>query len=209
MYDLESKRLVRSRNVLFHENKFNDFDLVTKETVLKQDDANKSFDEDKQFTIIPPEPTVNPIPTDHEENNLLLELRSMRQVDNIGPTRWRKAPERFRPDECHIAESLTAENEEPRCIEEALRSKHSDKRKQALEAEYNSLLDNETWELVPPPENSNIVGSKWVLKLKRMQMETFIDIKLDSWHKDIPKLTEWIMKKCFLPWSDIQASERC
>ena len=138
---------------------------------MKQDDANESFDEDKQFTIIPPEPTVNPIPTDHEKNNpavgATFEENFMRQVDNIGPTRRRKAPERFRPDECHVAESLTAENEEPRCVEEALRGKHSDKWKQALEAEYNSLLDNETWELVPPPENSNIVGSKWVLKLKR------------------------------------------
>lgn len=29
------------------------------------------------------------------------------------------------------------------------------------------MLDNETWELVPPPEGLNIIGSKWVLKVKR------------------------------------------
>ena len=51
-------------------------------------------------------------------------------------------------------------------VEEALKGKHSDKWKQALEAEYNSLIDK-TWELVQPPESSNIVGSKWVLKIKR------------------------------------------
>ena len=62
---------------------------------------------------------------------------------------------------------ITADNEEPQCVEEALKGKHSDKWKQALEAEYNSLIDNKIWELVQPPESSNIVGSKWVLKIKR------------------------------------------
>ena len=38
--------------------------------------------------------------------------------------------------------------------------------KKALEDEYNSLVHNETWELVPPPEDANIVGSKWVFKIK-------------------------------------------
>ncbi len=84
----------------------------------------------------------------------------MRPVEDLGPTRKRKPPERFRPDECHITEN---DHEEPQTTEETL--KHT--WKQALEAEYNSLMNNETWELVPPPEGSNTVGSKWVLKVKR------------------------------------------
>ena len=28
-------------------------------------------------------------------------------------------------------------------------------------------MQNETWELVPPPEGKNIVGSRWVFKVKR------------------------------------------
>ena len=31
----------------------------------------------------------------------------------------------------------------------------------------NSFLENNTWELVPPPENKNVIGSKWVYKVKR------------------------------------------
>ena len=27
-------------------------------------------------------------------------------------------------------------------------------------------MNNQTWELVPPPENKNIVGSRWVSKVK-------------------------------------------
>jgi hypothetical protein len=34
--------------------------------------------------------------------------------------------------------------------------------------DYRSLLDNDTWDLVPPPRNTNIVSGKWVFchKLK-------------------------------------------
>ena len=36
-----------------------------------------------------------------------------------------------------------------------------------MESEYSSLLKNDTWDLVPPPEGKNIVGSRWILKVKR------------------------------------------
>ena len=36
-----------------------------------------------------------------------------------------------------------------------------------MSVELESLTKNNTWELVPPPEGKNIVGSKWVLKVKR------------------------------------------
>ena len=82
----------------------------------------------------------------------------MKQVQNLGTKRQRQAPTKFSPDECNLTESLTAENEEPPSINEALNGKDANKWKQALEEEYNSLIKNETWELVPPPEGCNIVG---------------------------------------------------
>ena len=77
----------------------------------------------------------------------------MQQVRSLGPTRQRKAPDVFHPEECFMSESLTAENEEPQSL------------KEALDAEYSLLISNETWKLVP--KDTNIVGSKWVLKVKR------------------------------------------
>ncbi len=156
MFDLESKRFVRSRNVIFHESKFHSF-----KSVLKEDsEISERSDEDGQFTVIQIDPTISEHTEDNPEVGATYKENFMHQVEDLGPTRKRKTPERFRPDECHITE-----NEEPQTVEEAL--KQSDKWKQALEAEYNSLMNNETWELVPPPEGSNIVGSKWVLKVKR------------------------------------------
>ena len=33
--------------------------------------------------------------------------------------------------------------------------------------EYEALLRNDTWELVPPDPVHNLVGSKWVYRIKR------------------------------------------
>lgn len=39
--------------------------------------------------------------------------------------------------------------------------------KEAMTNEYNALLKNKTWELVPRTESNNIVGNKWIFRVKR------------------------------------------
>jgi len=39
--------------------------------------------------------------------------------------------------------------------------------KQAMQTEFNALLQNQTWTLVPPQQAHNLVGCKWVFKVKR------------------------------------------
>jgi hypothetical protein len=36
-----------------------------------------------------------------------------------------------------------------------------------MKNEFNSLMKNQTWELVPRPSDTNIVGNRWVYKVKR------------------------------------------
>ena len=38
--------------------------------------------------------------------------------------------------------------------------------RQAMEDEYAALQQNKTWSLVPKPVGTNIIGSKWIFKLK-------------------------------------------
>ncbi|KAE8690865.1 hypothetical protein F3Y22_tig00110893pilonHSYRG00648 [Hibiscus syriacus] len=52
----------------------------------------------------------------------------------------------------------------PTTIEEAFQSAAWT---EAVHAEYSALLDNETWVLVPLPADRNLVGCKWLFKLKR------------------------------------------
>ena len=37
----------------------------------------------------------------------------------------------------------------------------------STDSEFKPLIENDTWELVPMPEGRNIVGNKWVLKMRR------------------------------------------
>ena len=60
-----------------------------------------------------------------------------------------------------------ADINEPVNIEEAWSGENSANWKQATNSEYESLMKNNTWELVPPPKGKNIVGSRWVFKVKR------------------------------------------
>jgi histone deacetylase 1/2 len=54
--------------------------------------------------------------------------------------------------------------EEPSTVQEAL----GDQRwVEAMNNEHMALLKNKTWHLVPPPKGKNIIGCKWVYKIKR------------------------------------------
>ena len=167
--DVESKKFVRSKDIVFYENKFHDFETVTKELIIREDPPEEKLgtnhvqNHDVENQVYLPEIA-------NEENLPLVgasyEENFMKQEENFGTKRQRKAPKKFSPDECNFVDSLTAENEELQTISEALNSKDANKWKQALEEKYNSLIKNETWKLVPPPEGCNVIGSKWVMKVK-------------------------------------------
>jgi histone deacetylase 1/2 len=53
---------------------------------------------------------------------------------------------------------------EPQSLDEAL---HHKDWKLAMDAEYNALIDNKTWHLVPPKKGINVIDCKWVYKIKR------------------------------------------
>ncbi|KAA3481454.1 Retrovirus-related Pol polyprotein from transposon TNT 1-94 [Gossypium australe] len=60
--------------------------------------------------------------------------------------------------------AMLVETVEPSTIEEALLSPE---RHAAAQAEYDALIRNSTWELVPRPPHRKIIGCKWLFKIKR------------------------------------------
>jgi hypothetical protein len=53
---------------------------------------------------------------------------------------------------------------EPHTLSEALSDKNWH---QAMEEEYNALIQNKTWHLVPPSNNKNLIDCKWVYRIKK------------------------------------------
>jgi hypothetical protein len=51
-------------------------------------------------------------------------------------------------------------------LDEALSGSHAKEWKDAAESEYQSLLENDTWDLVELPKGREAIGSKWVFKVK-------------------------------------------
>ena len=54
----------------------------------------------------------------------------------------------------------------PQTMEEVLADDCSDEWNQAADAEYASIMQNETWDIVELPSGIQAIGSKWVFKVK-------------------------------------------
>ena len=107
---------------------------------------------------------------DHETHNEEFEDQAATRKSK----RKRIAPERFgtitgdwwenEDIDCLIA---TLDSNEPTDIKEALNGTNALRWKEAIENEYDSLIQNKTWDLVDVPADKNIIGCKWVFKVKR------------------------------------------
>ena len=77
-------------------------------------------------------------------------------------TRVRAAPHRFVHDDyAHAA------LDEPLSYEEAVNGEHGQEWMKAINEELRSLQHNNTWTMVPRRADMNVIGCKWVLKVKR------------------------------------------
>jgi hypothetical protein len=54
-------------------------------------------------------------------------------------------------------------DEEPTCFEEAIQKKEW---ADAMIEEYQSIINNDVWEIVPRPKSKDVVSSKWLFKIK-------------------------------------------
>ena len=52
---------------------------------------------------------------------------------------------------------------EPTCIEDATKQKEW---VDAMVKEYQSIIKNDVWEIVPRPKDNSVVSSKWIYKTK-------------------------------------------
>jgi hypothetical protein len=65
-----------------------------------------------------------------------------------------------------MTHALAAMSEDPRSYSEAMHCPDAPKWKGACNEEYQSLMDNHTWDVVDLPPGRKAVKSKWVFKIK-------------------------------------------
>jgi transposase InsO family protein len=105
----------------------------------------------------------NPETVEHhnpsEPSEVLLDNNSEEAI----PTNNLRRSERIRMKQ---ANAVTSEHFEPKTYKQAITCPDSDKWLVAMSEELRSIDDNNTWSLVELPKGKNLIGSKWVFKVK-------------------------------------------
>jgi hypothetical protein len=85
--------------------------------------------------------------------------------------------------------------EEPQNIAKALTCENSKEWECTMQEEYDSLMANNTWTLVPLPVGKKPISCKWVFKIKQGMNGEVKHYKVRLWREVLPKPTEWIAIK--------------
>ena len=72
----------------------------------------------------------------------------------------------FKPNNSKQSDFLYFTYDEPRTLQEALKSKLKDKWSDAIKSEFLSLKENNTWTLSELPEVKKAIKTRWVFKIK-------------------------------------------
>jgi len=187
--DVESKNIVRTSDCTFFENEF-PFKTRMKQKMPKMDtsitvqydsdsdsdsdDGDEESDEDQNPTQIQLPDSDSDDFNDFDENPTQIQLPDLDSdcfedpCDEAEPPPRRSARNKTissRLRDYEIAGFAGLVNI-PTTIREVMQSSEKDKWEEAMEQEYQSLLDNNTWEVVDRPDNIPVIKSKWIFQKK-------------------------------------------
>ena len=170
LYNEEERKVVYSRDVQFKENVFCKDQYDHLEISSKADVNTK--------TVQPAIPEIIIDGASEEENEDSEPEAAVDDPQNVRrSTRIRKKTQRY-SDSAYQAACLNCSVEadtemcfvcgvdEPTTMAEALKSNEAVEWKAAADSEYKSLLENDTWELVPLPQGRKAITCKWVFRKK-------------------------------------------
>lgn len=165
LYSLETQEIIVTKDARFHENTF-----VTEHATLPTiEEEDESHDNEIIISLSKPSPVLE---TTNEEN-----LSS-----NLRRSQRTKQPN------SRLADFITEEDEQanimqekisddPKTLKEAYSRSDADLWQAAVKEELDSLIKNETWELVDLPKGKSLVQSLWVLTVKRNAQREVIKYK--------------------------------
>ena len=145
----------------------------TQETTLRRDASDvEEVALDKESTatrgIFRDSESLEDIETEDFSQTVGFFEEALEQADRAQPrrgTRARKVPQFFEEIRTHLA--VTEGNyEEPKTVYEVKQADEWDHWYREMNDEVKALQDNETWDLVRPPTDRDVIPGKWVYKVK-------------------------------------------
>lgn len=125
---------------------------------------------DQNNTIQLDESVEEPVNTLNVGANDCVRDSASASAQNSAEEQLRRSERDMKPTQRYQAGFLTNNNEpmknEPSNVIEAMESDEKEQWTVAMNDEYNSLIKNNTWELVDLPKGSKAIGCKWVFKRK-------------------------------------------
>lgn len=177
LWNIKDRKIEVSREVVFDENVFPFKELRDKKKNVQADDSFvcNIFDEDKLVEENEEEDEMYFSGEDRNENE-------ERDEDNVSESESEPEPEQVLRRSsrvpkhrkiCKGACCMLANTErinDPKTVKEAMTSKHAGKWKIAMEEEMQNMLENNVFTLVKRPVDKNVIGIKWVFKVKENEL---------------------------------------
>ncbi|GJP32721.1 hypothetical protein CLOM_g6743, partial [Closterium sp. NIES-68] len=85
---------------------------------------------------------------------------------------------------------------QPPSMDHALAGPQRGKWLVSRDAEYNSQMENHTWDLVYLPNGKKAIQCKWLAKIKRMRKESHQFTRAGWWQRGFSRKRRKITKKC-------------
>ena len=126
-------------------------------------------------------------------------------VMNLHSKRKRRPPEKC----CVAIDEMSVDFEEPCNWNVAMESSFARQWRETAQSEFESLQKMKTWYLVPLPDGKNIVGSKWVFKVKRNYDNTISRFKARLVAQSYSQERGLDYEEVLLLWRSIQQFAYC
>ncbi|KAJ8715602.1 hypothetical protein PYW07_010084 [Mythimna separata] len=176
LYDENKKRIYKSRDVVFLENTVMNNCVIMPLTNLQQQETtaiqesdidtlvDESSEEDQFFD------GTSESSNSEKDNDPDYTPESYEEEDSMPTRSMTLRPRKIKPNTYFCLEEKSTDSavllKEPETVDEALSGPKAKEWKEAMDSEYESLLQNNTWTLVTLPEDKRIIPCKWVYKLK-------------------------------------------
>ena len=174
LQDLTTNKIIKARNVLFKEDEIQP--LSSKEELHQGDTILKSPNLDLNEDCLNEQTKEKPVgdevgETENEVPNAPKQLQD--EEEDLGEeeplpraSRNRRPPERYGNPYTFNTIQHQETATEPKTYEEAVKSNKAKQWKEAMQAEVESLENNDTWTFVDRQKDKNVLPGKWVYRVK-------------------------------------------